>query len=47
MKSIDINGATGLSPAAKWTISGIIVGAGAGLGIGLYEANKSTPSSSR
>lgn len=47
LKSIDINGATGLSTTSKWIIAGILVGAGAGIGIGLATANSGSPAASR
>jgi hypothetical protein len=44
VSSIAINGAS----TTPWLlIGGVLVGAGAGIGIGVYEANKSTPAASR
>ncbi len=42
VKTMDINGGSGLSMGTKWLIAGILVGAGAGTGIAL--AGRSSPS---
>jgi hypothetical protein len=47
IKSMDINGETGMSAGKKWLIAGIVVGAGAGAGIGLALSNSSSPGASR
>lgn len=47
IKSMDINGQTGMSNSKKWIIAGIIVGGGAAAAIGLALSNNSSPAASR
>ena len=47
IKSMDINGATGMSKGTKWLIAGILIGAGAGIGIALAGRGSSPPPASR
>ena len=47
IKSMDINGGSGLSKDSKWLIAGIIVGGGVAVGIAIADQNSSTPSISR
>ncbi len=46
VKSIQINGATGLSAGAKLIIAGVSVGAGAGIGFAVHAASQSKPAAS-
>lgn len=47
IKSMDVNGPTGMSNSKKWLIAGIIVGGGAAAAIGLALSNNSSPAASR
>lgn len=47
IKSMDVNGPTGMSNGKKWLIAGIIVGGGAAAGIGLALSNSGSPAASR
>lgn len=47
IKTMDINGPTGMSGKTKWIIAGVIVGAAAGVGIGLSSSNQSSTPASR
>jgi hypothetical protein len=47
VRSLAINGPSGMSTTAKLIIAGVIVGSAVGIGVGLYEANQSSPPASR
>jgi len=47
IKTMDINGASGLSKGTKWLIAGIIVGGGVAAGIALANRNSPPPPISR
>lgn len=47
IKSMDLNGPTGMSNSKKWIIAGILVGGGAAAAIGLALSNNSSPAASR
>jgi len=47
VKTMDINGTSGLSKGTKWLIAGILVGAGAGAGIALAGSSSSSNPASR
>ena len=47
IKSMDVNGPSGMSNGKKWLIAGILVGAGAGAAIGFALSNNGSPAASR
>ncbi|HEV2485821.1 MAG TPA: hypothetical protein VGT08_09840 [Terracidiphilus sp.] len=47
VKSIEINGESGMSKKDKWIIAGVIVGGGVGAGIALANRNHPSPAASR
>lgn len=47
VKTMDVNGSTGMSTKAKLVIAGIVIGLGAGAGIGIALSNQSSPAASR
>jgi len=47
VRSLEINGATGMSTTTKLIIDGVVVAAGGGIGVGIYEASQSSTPASR